>query len=129
MASKKKPVKRSKRTDQIVSYELAMPVYKAGANLYEAREYLRHDPPANATADALILSAECWAEGASILLRLHAHWRDRQKECDRRGAPMDWVYEADGHSIMLSGPESSLRPVAADRLLRCWLVKLEAEGG
>lgn len=111
--------------DEIVSYELAMPVWKAGANLSEAQWRSRDQKPAYAARDALALSAGCWSEGASILLRLHTHWSDRLAECDALGVEMDWSYEADGHSIMVSGPERTLRPVLRDRLLRDWLVKLE----
>lgn len=125
MKTKRKKIPPKK--DEIVVYELAMPVFKAGANLHEAQTRATDQSPAYAARDALALSAGCWAEGAAILLRLHAHWSDRLAQCDALGVEMDWSYEADGHSIVVSGPGRTLRPVLRDRLLRDWLVKLEGD--
>lgn len=121
----KKTAKRPYRASEIVTYELAMPVFKSGTNLNDAFERMPEPTLHRAQRDALATAAGCWAEGAAILLRLHLHFSDRLAACEQQRIDMDCVWEADGNSITVSGPARSLRPIVRDRLLRDVLVKLE----
>lgn len=125
----KKKTARRKRPSGIVTYEVAMPVLKAGTHLGEAIDRAPDPSADRADRDGLAIAAGCWAEGAAILLRLHFHFTDRLAACEAAGIPMDWSVQGDGHSITVSGPARTLRPIVADRVLRDVVVPLDADEG
>jgi len=122
-ANKRRAATRSRRF--IATYELVMPVFKAGDHLREAGLRASSVDPDQRAIDGLAASADDWSLGASLLLRLHLHMADRLAERRALGLDMDVSYEADTHSITVSGPVGALRPMLRDRLLRDYIVRAE----
>lgn len=124
----KKRRKPSKKPDRVVSYELVMPVFKAGSHLYECSERSHQRAPLyvkfHRMIDGLAIAANDWASGATILLSLREHLDRRFFERASDWLDCDITIEGDGHSITLTGPASAMRAILKDKRLAPWLSEI-----